>query len=178
MEDIFVNKLVSFLGETADKDNLAELTAFSLPEGRNPAHTDIWVFLAFAAQNGRLFPKDIKVIDRETGDELINIGPSQTASMGREDIKIEESIANGNKRLEESVIEDLDDAHVLRDEISNPSSFFVPNTSCASCHKINDVIFNFHALSHFENQAITVSQRVEEDVLRDILFSRYLIENR
>ena len=178
MEDIFVNKLISFLGKTADKDSLAELTAFSLPEGRSPAHTDIWVFLAFATQNGRLFPKDIKVIDRETGDELINIGPSQTASMGLEDIKIEDSIANGNKRLEESVIRDLDDANILRDEISNPSSFFVPNTSCASCHKINDVIFNFHALSHFENQAITVSKRVEQDVLRDILFSRNLIENR
>ena len=123
MEDIFVNKLISFLGETADKDDLAELTAFSLPEGRSPAHTDIWVFLAFVAQNGRLFPKDIKVVDRETGDELINIGPSQTASMGREDIKIEESIANGNKRLEESVIEDLDDAHPygMKSQIPVPS---------------------------------------------------------
>ena len=98
--------------------------------------------------------------------------------MGREDIKIEDSISNGNKILEESVIQDLDDANILREEISNPSSFLVPNTSCASCHKINDVIFNFHALSHFENQPITVSQRVEEDVLRDILFSRHLIENR
>ena len=178
MKRIFEEKLITFLGKTANKDDLAELTAFSLPEGRSPAHLDTWVFVAFLGNNGRIFPKDIKVIDRETGDELINIGPSQTASMGREDIKIQEAIEQGNYRLEESIIEDLDDANVLRNEISNPSSFFVPNTSCASCHKINDIIFNFHALSHFEDQPVTVSQRVEQDVLRDILFSKTLIAQR
>lgn len=178
MQQIFEEKLITFLGKTANKNDLAELTAFSLPEGRSPAHLDTWVFVAFSGNNGRIFPKDIKVIDRETGDELINIGPSQTASMGREDIKIQEAIEQGNQRLEESIIEDLDDANVLRNEISNPSSFFVPNTSCASCHKINDIIFNFHALSHFEDQPVTVSQRVEQDVLRDILFSKTLIAQR
>ncbi|HCP47502.1 MAG TPA: hypothetical protein DIU15_15785, partial [Deltaproteobacteria bacterium] len=41
----FTGKLRALLAEVAVNENLAEMTAFSLPEGRAPASADLWVFV-------------------------------------------------------------------------------------------------------------------------------------
>ena len=74
-------RIRDFMGEFALPDDLVELTAFSLPEGRSPAHSDIWVFLQFEGKDGEIHQKDLTVLSPTDGRELINIGPSQTVSM-------------------------------------------------------------------------------------------------
>ena len=61
------------MGEFALPDDLVELTAFSLPEGRSPAHSDIWVFLQFEGKDGEIHQKDLTVLSPTDGRELINI---------------------------------------------------------------------------------------------------------
>ncbi len=46
------------------------------------------------------------------------------------------------------------------------------NTTCATCHRLNGLRFDFHSLSHFEDNDHTVSPRVEADVARDRAWSQ------
>lgn len=173
-DSVFQNRLRSFLSEVAHPDQLRELTSFSLPSGREPAHLDIWVFLAFAGQGGNITPVDLEVFDRETGRLLINMGKTQTVGMASEDEIILESIAQGNEVLAEQVVLDTDDPTISK--LANPNEFLVPNTSCASCHKLNDLRFDMHNLSSLEDRAMTVSPRVKQDVLFDQLWAKELVE--
>ncbi|MAA77700.1 MAG: hypothetical protein CL916_00450 [Deltaproteobacteria bacterium] len=173
---VFQGRLRSFLSEVAHPDQLRELTSFSLPEGREPAHLDIWVFLAFSGLDGNITPVDLEVFDRETGRLLMNMGKTQTVSMASEDELIVESIEQGNEALAEQVVTSPDDPTI--DVLSNPNEFLVPNTSCASCHKLNDLRFDLHNLSSLEDRAITVSPRVKQDVLADQLWTMGLRERK
>ena len=165
----FAESLETFLGEVAQNRDLAEMTAFSLPEGRDPAGTDIWVFVAFDGNGGDPEQKELTVIGRDSGDELVNMGLSQTVGVGIEDPVVQAEIDAGNQELEDSLIIEGEDIARMTDEISDPYEFLVPNTSCASCHRLNDDLrFNLHALSGFENDGVTVSPRVVGDVARDL----------
>jgi len=167
--EAFAQRLTSFLGEVAANDKLGEMTSFSLPEGRTPASTDIWVFIAFDGNGGNPSLKELTVIGRESGDELVNIGTAQSVAVGIEDPAVEEALAEGNQELEESLIISGSDILEMTGLVADPYEFLVPNTSCASCHRMNNALrFNFHALSGFETDGIFVSPRVEDDVARDI----------
>ena len=168
----FADRLAAFLATTAPNRNLTEMTAFSLPEGRNPAGSDIWVFVAFDGNEGRPVLRDLDVIGRESGDVLVTIGPAQTVSVGVEDPAVEEALLN-SPELQDSVIVTAEQIQTLGPAIADPYSFGVPNTPCASCHRLNnDLRFNFHALSGFETDDIFVSPRVVNDVARDISWTR------
>lgn len=171
---LFQGRLRSFLSEVAHPDQLSELTSFSLPEGREPAHLDIWVFLAFLGQQGNIIPTDLEIFDRESGRLLINMGKVQTVGMTTEDDIILESIEQGNEILADQVVLDADDPTIS--DLANPNEFLVPNTSCASCHKLNDLRFDMHNLSALEDREITVSPRVRQDVLADQLWTQGLID--
>ena len=171
----FQERLRTFLAQTAQPKDLRELTSFSLPEGREPAHLDTWVFLAFEGREGNIYQKDIEVIDRESGGQLVNLGSAQTVGMTTEDVIIEDAIAEGNTRLADQIILHGDEEGA--EKIADPQQFLVPNTSCASCHKLNDIRFDLHNLSALEDRATTVSPRVEADVLFDQLWTRDL-QNR
>ena len=168
----FQNNLRWFLGEFAPPSDLDELTSFSLPEGRRPADIDLWIFVGFDGNQGLPTLKELNVIGRDSGEELVRIGPSQTVSVGVEDEAVENELARGNGELADSVIVTGNDIDVMGEAMANPYEFLVPNTSCASCHRLNPLRFDFHALSGFEDRGISVSPRVEQDVARDMVWSR------
>ena len=171
----FEERLLQFLDQTATPDRLTELTSFSLPEGRSPSVSDMWVFVAFEGRNGSISQKDIEVIDRDTGEVLINVGKSELATMNSADPIIEDEIASGNRVLKNSVVLDTNGADELMAQIADPSEFLVSNTSCASCHKLNETRFDFHNLSHLEDLDATVSPRVVNDVAREIAWTKIFL---
>ncbi len=170
----FSQRLTEFLAEVAVNEHLAEMTAFSLPEGREPAQVDLWVFVAFDGNRGNPVQKNLNVIGRFSGQELVDIGPSESVGVGFEDLVVEEALAAGNPELEASLILGVGEIVTKGEMISDPYEFLVPNTSCASCHRLNnDLRFNFHALSGFENNEFFVSPRVVKDVQRELAWVRY-----
>jgi len=171
-DGLFAHRLRSFLGEFAPWNDLQEMTSFSLPEGRNPAGSDIWVFVGFDGNSGFPQLKELTVTGRFSGDELVNIGPSQTVAMGVEDTVVQEAIERGNQELDDSLIIDGEDIETLGPDMADPYEFLVPNTSCASCHRLNGLRFDFHSLSGFEDRGITISPRVNKDVARDLIWTR------
>ena len=171
-EHRFKQKLRAFLSEFASWQDLDEMTSFSLPEGRLPATSDIWVFLAFDGNNGFPELKELNVIGRYSGEELVNIGTNQTVAVGVEDTAVETALEQGNRELRESVIVSPDDIQEIGPDMADPYEFLVPNTSCASCHRLNGLRFDFHSLSGFEDRGMTVSPRVNKDVARDMFWSR------
>ena len=171
-EHRFKQQLQAFLSEFASWQDLDEMTSFSLPEGRLPASSDIWVFVGFDGNAGFPELKELNVIGRYSGQELVNIGPSQTVAVGVEDTAVENALAQGNRELSESVIVSPDDIQEIGPDMADPYEFLVPNTSCASCHRLNGLRFDFHSLSGFEDRGMTVSPRVNKDVARDMFWTR------
>jgi len=104
------------------------------------------------------------------------MGKTQTVGMASEDEIILESIEQGNEVLAEQVVLNTDDPTISK--LANPDEFLVPNTSCASCHKLNDLRFDMHNLSSLEDRAMTVSPRVKQDVLADQLWTMGLKERK
>ena len=175
--EMFKQKLEGFLGEFASWQGLDELTSFSLPEGRNPSSSDIWVFVGFHGNKGFPELKELNVIGRYSGQELVNIGPAQTVAVGVEDERVEAALEQGNRELSESVIVTPTDIEEIGPDMADPYEFLVPNTSCASCHRLNGLRFDFHSLSGFEDRGITVSPRVNKDVARDMMWTRSVLSN-
>ena len=175
VQNQFRTKLRWFLDEFASPRDLDELTSFSLPEGRSPAQADLWIFVGFDGNEGRPTLKQLNVIGRESGRELVKIGPSQTVAVGVEDEAVENEFDRGNSELRDSIIVSANDIITKGDAIADPYEFLVPNTSCASCHRLNTLRFDFHSLSGFEDQGISVSPRVEGDVRRELIWSRTLM---
>ena len=168
----FRQALLNFLSDFTAWRDLDEMTSFSLPEGRNPSGSDIWVFVGFDGNDGFPTLKDLTVIGRESGEELVNIGTDQTVALGVEDEAVQDEIANGNNELSMSVIISASDIEEMGADMADPYAFLVPNTSCASCHRLNGLRFDFHSLSGFEDRGITVSPRVAKDVARDMFWAR------
>ena len=112
------------------------------------------------------------MIGRYSGEELVNIGTNQTVAVGVEDTAVETALEQGNRELRESVIVSPDDIQGSGPDMADPYEFLVPNTSCASCHRLNGLRFDFHSLSGFEDRGMTVSPRVNKDVARDMFWSR------
>ena len=168
----FQARLKLFLEDFAQPQDLREMTAFSLPEGRNPSGSDLWVFLQFLAENGQIYQNELNVIGRESGEVLATIGMDQSVGVGLEDPAVERALEFGNQELEDSLIVSGDDIASKGSAMADPYQFLVPNTSCASCHRLNDLRFDFHSLSGFEDRGITVSPRVDKDVARDIYWTR------
>ena len=52
---------------------------------------------------------------------------------------VQDAIDAGNTELEELVIINPEDVDAMGDAMADPDQFFVPNTSCASCHRLNDI---------------------------------------
>ena len=74
----FYDRLRAFLASYATPNYLHAMTSFSLPEGRDPAGIDLWVFLAFEGHQGTLSQTSIEVSSPETGEVIFNYGVSET----------------------------------------------------------------------------------------------------
>lgn len=159
------DRMLGFLRRYSPPQQLRELTAFSLPAGREPAHLDEWVFVAFAAKDGRLMPKDIVLTDHATGETRFNYGPTMTASQSSDDTRVYAAL---NATLDSRVILDVDDIERLGPTLADRTQTLIPHTSCASCHKLNDLRFDFHNFGYLEDRELTISPRVHNDVALDL----------
>ena len=122
---------------------------------------------------------DITVNSALDGRELINLGLSPKASQMRDEPDLHTALDD----LPDDVASELKTRVLLSPrEISTKSKMIndraltlVPNTTCGSCHKFNQLRFDFHNFSFLEDRQITVSPRVKTDVLRDLEWlSRHL----
>jgi hypothetical protein len=80
-------------------------------------------------------------------------------------------LLNGSNDAEElaaSVMLRINDIDRLTPMVRDREKLLVPNTSCVSCHKMNDLRFDFHNFSYLEDRDITISPRVVRDVELDL----------
>ncbi|NVJ59853.1 MAG: proprotein convertase P-domain-containing protein [Gammaproteobacteria bacterium] len=163
----FYQRLKQFLIRFARPSNLKALTAFSLPEGRQPALIGEWVFLSFEGNNGEIEPTDILINSSSNGGVLANLGHSQRATASRDDDRLYEEPTFSN--VMDSTILFASDFDRLGPVVADRSQLLVPNTSCASCHKLNNNRFDFHNLSYLQDRTeMTISPRVLQDVALDM----------
>jgi len=163
----FVSKLKAFLSRHGNPKNIKTLTSFSLPEGRDAATIDEWVFLKFLGKNGEIEPTEIKLFSAKTAKVLYNFGLAPRGFMQRDDPKLYDWLdLNPNDEVIRNVMVFGDrNSH---GQIADRTKILVDNTSCASCHKLQNDKFNFHALSYLGIDELEVSPRVIKDVALDL----------
>lgn len=162
----FMQALVTFVGTQLSHLHVHSVTAMSLPEGRLPGPIGLWTFIAFEAKNGALTQQVIEVVDPDSGDVVGRLELDETVGIAEGDARLIEQMDGSRDGLilANQVIAKRSDIDRLRDRITDPRQTLVPNTSCATCHNFNRILFDFHNLSYFEALDITVSPRVERDV--------------
>jgi len=174
----FFERVRGLLSRHARPAQLSELTAFSLPLGRSPAAADLWSFVAFSGGGGQLTQTPLMVRDASTGEALFSFPRSEDVTTGHGDPELTERLAElpleRREALLSQVITDTDELATKVDRINDPYQTTVAHTTCASCHRANNINFNFHNLSYLEDQSISVSPRVREDVKRDLKLARML----
>ena len=170
----FMDALRGFIGAHLNRYDVHTVTAFSLPEGRLPGPIGLWTFVAFTAVDGRLTQQAIEIVDPDTGEVIGRLDKDETVGIAEGDARLVEQMGDSEegRKLAEQVIVDRDDIERLRDKINDPSQTMVPNTSCATCHNFNRILFDFHNLSYFESLEITVAPRVERDVQWELDWTR------
>ena len=164
----FTADLHDFLKEFAAASDLRELTSFSLPAGRNPSGDDIWVFLQFLSNGQTLTRNSLEVFSRTDGALLLDYGIEQSVGQTIESEAVADALSDPGSELHDTVVESSQDIAQVADLVADPEAVFVPNTTCATCHRLNDIRFDFHSLSHLEDRDHTVSPRVVQDVARDL----------
>lgn len=168
----FVDRLRTLLNATTPFAALKEMTSFSLPEGREPPQADEWVFLKFLKKGRAMEQVDITVQSAIDGRELINLGRAPKASQMRDEPDLHTALDDmpqtDANELRTRVLLSPSEVAAKSNLINDRALTLVPNTTCGSCHKFNNLRFDFHNLSFLEDRQITVSPRVQFDVKRDL----------
>ena len=163
----FLNSLKGFLNRHANPNNVKALTSFSLPEGRDPATLDEWVFLKFTGKAGEIVPTKITLFSAATAKPLFDFGLAPRGTMLRDDPSLYDWLErNPNDEILKNVMVFGD--RLSHSQIADRTQILVDNTSCASCHKLQNEKFNFHALSYVGKDDLAVSPRVVKDVDLDL----------
>jgi hypothetical protein len=171
----FATRVSAFLSRHASSLSIRNLTAFSLPEGREPALIDEWVFIAFAGSAGTLTQESISFRSRSTGAVLVDTGTAPRGSQTRDDDTVYEVPAGPAKEaIATQVLLGPRDLPRLKGALSDRQQLQVSNTTCASCHKLNALRFDFHNFGYLEDRPLTVSPRVTKDVALDLDFVNQL----
>ena len=153
-----------------------EVTAFSLPEGREPALLDDWVFLRFVAPaTESLQAAPIEVRSARDGSVLASVpgAPGLRVTMARDDDAIYEALEQragtpAEDQFRKNMILFVPDIQANRDRIADGQQVRVANTTCGSCHKLGKLRFDLHSLSYLQGEPITISPRVRRDVALDL----------
>jgi hypothetical protein len=168
----FITKLKAFLSASAPRSGLKEMTSFSLPEGREPPQADEWFFLQFLKEGQSMVQQNIKLHSAADGRVLFDFGPAPVGSQMRDDPLLHTALETMSTidaaEIRKRVLLSPSEIGEKKNIISDRNITLVPNTSCASCHKFNNLRFDFHALSYLEDREISVSPRVKIDVSRDL----------
>ena len=134
--------------------------------------------MAFEGVNGELYQAPMSVHHASTGEMLFAFEGSEDVTTGSGDSRLFELLEQlGEKELdavEEQVILDTHQLDKLSERINDPYQTLVPNTTCSSCHRMTNLVFNFHNLSYFEDHGISIAPRVRQDVARDVKLGRRL----
>lgn len=173
--EFFKDRLQAWLEDVRLKSGLPkEITAFSLPEGREPAHLDEWVFLQFVPVSRDELQQKVITVQSASGPEtLVIVGPSERVTMARDaDVlytarEVHAGTPMGTE-FEDHFILFIPDIRRNAARIADDQQVRVANTSCASCHKLNSQRFDFHNLSYLEERPVTISPRVVRDVEIDL----------
>ena len=170
----FAGRVQSFLGRFAKPSALRALTAFSLPEGREPAHLDEWVFLSFKAERGGLVRESITLTSPNDGRVLVDLGMAPVGRQVADDETVHAAARNPLLAPAISARAMLGPADIARltPVLRDRRTTFVPNTTCASCHKMNALRFDFHSFGYLEDRDLTISPRVVTDVTLDLAWIR------
>lgn len=174
----FRARMATFLTKFAPTERVKELTSFSLPEGRQPPLLDEWVFVQFEGRAGRLVQRDIELRSSIDGRLLFNFGKSAVGTQRRDDPALHSEVDAGRlsdadrQEVENAVMLFASDKTRLRDTVADRRRTLVPNTSCASCHKMNGDPFDFHNLSYLDDRPMAVTPRVKRDVELDLDWAR------
>jgi hypothetical protein len=173
----FTQRLLGFLSTVQGGAPLPrEVTAFSLPEGREPAHLDDWVFLRFEPETmDRLVATPITVRSAQDASILFETPDTlgQRVTMARDDDAVYEALERfkGTTKEEEfrkNMILFIPDIRANRERLADGSQVRVANTTCGSCHKLGPLRFDLHSLSYLQGEPMTISQRVQRDVAFDL----------
>ena len=173
----FFDRLRDFLVSLTQPGFAHTVTSFSLPEGREPATIDLWVFLAFEVANGQLKQRSLPVFDSQTGALVADPGMFETvAAAAGDDVFRELAAVDGTiaSAIGKSIVVEASDRQRLAATINDPSLTLVSNTSCASCHSFNELPFNFHNLSYLQDMEMNIAPRVHADVAYDLAWLRRL----
>ena len=174
----FQRDLTGFIERFCTPAALHELTAFSLPLGRNPASSDLWSFIGFSGRDGQITPSTLDVLDAQTGALLFSFESSEDVTTGLGDLELTDALKDmppaQRDTLSAQVITDTQQLDTHLERINDPYQTLVAHTTCASCHRANNLSFNFHNLSYLEDQEMSVSPRVINDVSRDRALARAL----
>lgn len=180
--DAFYTRLRALLARFAVPTALHELTAFSLPLGRNPAAANLWSFVAFTGDRGAITQSRLAIHDARDGVELFAFPRSEDVTTDVGDPELEDALAamspDRHAALVAQVVLDTSTVPTQAARLNDPYRTPVPTTSCASCHRMTNLSFNFHNLSYFEDQDISVAPRVVADVARDVRLARRLWSSR
>lgn len=163
----FRDRLYSFLLTYTKREQISELTAFSLPEGRDAAGIDTWVFVAFTGKDGNITAKRLNIFDRNTGKKLNEGTYSQTTTMNSDDPSL---YTRDTERLRNQVLLFNEDREKIRKKVFSKQSLLPGETSCVTCHKFNKLKFNFHNLSKFEDRSTTISEKLKYEVKKDLIW--------
>lgn len=166
------------------EDALHELTAFSLPLGRQPASADLWSFVAFKGERGVITQVPLEVLDSEHGGVLFRFDGEGLGALSEDvtstqgDPALERALSELDpelvEKLSRQVISDTAQLSTHSERINDPYQTLVAHTTCASCHRANNLDFDFHNLSYLVDHEISVSPRVIADVERDLKWSEAL----
>ena len=170
----FRTRMVTFLSKHAPTSAIKELTAFSLPEGRQPPLLDEWVFLQFEGQGGRITQRDMELRSAKDGRLLFNFGKDMTGTQRGEDERLHTALREGRitgadkAEIEANLILLFEQTARIGPVIADRQRIHVPNTSCVSCHKLNGDPFDFHNFSYLDDRPMAVTPRVKRDVELDL----------
>lgn len=174
----FLTNLSRFFSRNIASHHAHTVTAFSLPEGRLPGPIGLWTFVAFEAQNGQLEQTAIEIVDPQTGEVIGRLDKDETVGIAEGDRRLIDQMdaSHDGEALAEQVIVDRSDISRLADKINDPTKTMIANTSCGTCHNFNRILFDFHNLSYFEAQEITIAPRVRNDVAHELSWVEQWLE--
>ena len=102
----------------------------------------------------------------------------ETVSMASADHRLVEQIEEQGEDspLKSLVLTDDQDRFEKGAAVNDPERTLIPNTSCATCHSMNTLAFDFHNLSYFEQEEITIAPRVKADVRSELRWLKRWLE--
>ena len=160
-------RILDFLAHYASPKAMTDITSFSLPKGREPAHIDEWVMLSFSTDaKGGIKPKDVAIHHSHTGELIGKLPAFHRASQLRDGGVLYQQETESLRRQVFLYAGSQHDELKMR--IMDPNQTMIPNTSCSSCHRFNSMRFNFHNLSKFGTDPVEVTERVRRDVAYDL----------